>query len=695
MTHHLHQLLLATAISTGLASGVYAAPAESLRPVAKPIDLIRQSTPQPTKRPENLQDLLREATAASEAEEPDAPTSQAEQDTGPAPDPDAATRAAEVTMSQVERTLPMIAEEEAQSSPEEPTSETTVAEPVYHPDPFGFSGMTLAEFTPRKEELLQDFEEARNRGQSLVPAKLALAKFFIGNAFLPEAASILDTVSPERLSEQERENYQALRTAHHVLSGSKGAAPQPDVLETASPATWEDHPLWQALNAANTANYRQATGYLEQAYDVFQDYPILFQRETLPQLLETAIRIGEWSLAKEMATAMGNDDEMSDSPAYSFLLGMAAERSDRLTEAFDAYREAAKGSNLYAQRARMALVDMGLNNEAMSLEDAETFLEDNRFAWRGDRYEVEALKRLASVYARQQKNIETLETLSDIFTRFPEHEAAAPARRKAERLLDRFYSAGADGNIPLNDYLENHDRLEHRYRFVEPFHQQNMKLAERLEELGASAKAADEYRTVAEYLEVAEELGVWELDPYAITEARLGQARTEAQGWQYDKAAETLVGLEERDLGPYETDFNRLKAKVFDRLETPEDVIETTMENPDADYIRMRAQAYWSGTDWGNAADAYLKLWEDHPDAFDKSDAMNLLLASYRAGDMETARRIANEFPRITESNEWSQVARGLLDAAPNITPLRASSAKERVEDTEEALNTFDSLNVE
>lgn len=707
MTHHIFKILLASCISAGLVQSVAAAPETSLRPVAKPTELIAQSTPQPFKRPENLQDLVQGEGASPEGAEDESASSEVMDAPDDGADTDAQDlrelrQAAEAAMGRIEESVPMMSPDEdtaredtPSTEPDEPEVVDAVEETPTYPAPFGFDGLTLAEFTPRKDELLRQFEEARGSGESLVDAKLDLAKFFVGNAFLPEAKSILNTVDVEGLSEQNRQDYHALRMAHHVLSDAGGPVPSPDVLETASPSTWEDHALWQSLNASRTGNYREAKSYLEDAYAVFQDYPVLFQRETMAPLLETAIRTGEWTLAKEMATAMGNDPQMSDSPAYSFLLGFAAERSDRLTEAFDAYREASLGSDIYAQRARMALVDMGLNNDAMSLEDAETFLEDNRFAWRGDRYEVEALKRLASVYARQQKNIETLETLSDIFTRFPDHEAAGPASQKAERLLNRFYSAGANGDIPLNEFLQNHDRLEHRYRFVEPFHEENMKLAARLEELGASAKAAEEYRTIAEYLEVAEDLGIWDLSPYAITEARLGQARTQAQGWQYENAADTLVNLEERELGPYAPDFNRLKATVFDRLETPEDVIETSLDDPDAEYIRMRAQAYWSGTDWQNATNAYLELWEDFPDAFNRADAMNLLLASYRARDMDTARRIANEFPDITESNEWSQVAKGLLDAAPNISPLREASAEQRVEDTENALDTFDSLNVD
>lgn len=507
-----------------------------------------------------------------------------------------------------------------------------------------------------------------------------LAEFYLAHVMIPEGRSILSALPPNKmLSAKHRARKNALSVAFLVMSGQDVTANGFDNPLVPGFEKWPDYQLWLALSEIQSGNDAGIKRHLNGAYQRLANYPGPFVEVNLPVMLEAAIQTDQMVLAKDIVERFDHVSALKNSSAHRFLIGLAAERSGQAEKAFSAYAQAAKGWDLYAQRARLAIVDMGLASGALPDEDARRMLEVNRGAWRGDKYELQSLIRLATINVDLNDSPAALDVLGDVITLFPQSDEAALARTYAKDLLQTYYMQGRAGQVSLSEFVRTHRMIQSEYRFFAGFERQSELFADTLLALGATSVAAEEYRTIQDYLRVARELDLWPTDKETFLRLQVKQAEALARGGQYARAGAVLARIDIREMDGLRDQFNNLQAWVFAEVGNQDRVLAMAITQPGSAHLRLLAEAYWSKADWAAAAQKYSQLWRAYPEAFTFSDAINLLLSSYRSGDFETTMKVAKEVPDLTDSSQWSEIASGLLYNPASLTELNSKSARQRV----------------
>lgn len=543
---------------------------------------------------------------------------------------------------------------------------------------FDFARHTNSRFLADQSAAIQKLSSAQTREQ-LQDARMDVAELYLAHLMLPEGQSVLDAVVPEYLNGAEKRRWGALSAAFRLMDGKPLAKDAQESPLVAANKAWPDYDFWMAMQAIRARDGAGITAHLQAAYKRLGTYPKVYAETCLPIFLNAALDTQQWDLAKSIAEGFDAYPDLKAQAVYPYLLGRAAQLVKRPERAYQAYSNAADLSGPYARKAVLALVDLGLADRSVTPEKAQKLLQGNLARWRGGEIELETLRRLARVDREIGDWPGLLMTLGRITRDFPHSPDAEPAQRQADSLLAGYYPFAMSGKLPLAQLLDTHRRITPYYRLDDTFEAQSEALADHLLKLGATALAAQEYARIGATLELVQAKKVWQVAPGRIARVRIGEAAALAAGGQYKEAAAVLaqVGMPDK---PDEDRFNSLKAEVYMALGDAGKVAGTKVDDPDAAYIRTLAQAQFDKGEWSGATAAYGRLWKRHPRDFAGADAINLMLAAYRAGDRMTAEKVAEAFPELGNSPEWSAFAAGLLKTPAGISPLKLQAADARLE---------------
>jgi hypothetical protein len=82
-------------------------------------------------------------------------------------------------------------------------------------------------------------------------------------------------------------------------------------------------------------------------------------------------------------------------------------------------------------------------------------------------------------------------------------------------------------------------------------------------------------------------------------------------------------------------------------------------------------------------------MWEKHPQEFGVDDASHLLIAALRQQDQASIDKVLRGFPNLTDKGDLIVLAQSLTEVPPQVLPLRADDAQERLQSLQE---TFENL---
>ncbi|OOY15253.1 hypothetical protein [Thioclava sp. DLFJ4-1] len=557
------------------------------------------------------------------------------------------------------------------------------AETLPAPPPFDFAQYTQAGFLADRDALAAGVAAAEP-GPSRAIARLDLAEFYLAHVMLPEGRSLLGDEMPDGLIPAEQARWRAIAAGFSIMEGT--GVPTGTLLPNADWANWQDYHLWAALNAITQGDAVELEGNLAGAADRLPTYPPVFVEACLPALLEGAIAVRKWPLAQRLSRDFDNYPELKSQPVYSFLIGRVAEQSHHPDKAYAAYREAAKGQDRYAQRARLALVSLGLEHGALTPDQGLSMLAEANLAWRGDRFDLQALEQRAHLGETSGHDVDALIAYGEILTRFPERPQARAAAQAADNLLKAFYAKGAAGKISLTDFAEGHQRLETYYEVRPDFQTYAEQFADRLLELGATTQAATEYRKIREALSAQRKD-----NPEAVSQDRMAylalrEAEALARGGQFARAAKVLEASERPADAQELNQFNALQARVLAEAGKTDAALQAKVTSHSVDHLRLQARLHWKKGDWKAATQSYRELWKKAPDDFSETDAVELLLAAYRSGDLTTARSVAEVFPRLAGREDLNKLVASLLAEPAKLSPLMDAAARDRLRKADDAL---------
>ncbi len=406
----------------------------------------------------------------------------------------------------------------------------------------------------------------------------------------------------------------------------------------------------------------------------------------LPDLLEAALTADNWDAAKELASYFSDHPELRDSAAYRFLLARASELSGDLLTAFDGYAEAAQGRDVYAHRARLAIVELGLRTETLPLQDAVALLKAARWSWSGDAFAKQGTALLAQYAAELGDMQAALWALQRVMTTADAPAEAEQARQHALSVISDFYRAGAAGDVSLDAFLDGHAAIMTRWGLEEGVVESAFALPQSLLDTGMTALAAREFQGLRAVAEGADSMGQSVLDPALINRLRRSEAEALLAGGQADAAVDLLISFgDQQEADPQ---MKRLLIQALSKAGRSDELAELRVLALDIDSRRGRAVALYESGSWSGAQQALDGLWKTYPAQFTFADATRLTLAAYQMGDMDTVRRTATAYPSLTDLPGWEELATGLLEGAPDAALLSTEMMRLSMDNADRVLNT-------
>ncbi|MHA7875615.1 hypothetical protein [Roseivivax sp.] len=503
---------------------------------------------------------------------------------------------------------------------------------------------------------------------ALGPPLLDLAEFHIARGLGYEAGSYLARAQAEGLPAEEAPRVAALTLLQRILTGRADSLGQSDPL--LSHPDWPAAPHLRAMVAVSGGARLSELAMLE-AEEAAGALPDRILEVTLPVLLEAAVESDYWEIGHALAARMLAHSALGDSAAFHYLLGRAAERGGEEVAAFDSYLRAARGSDAWAHKGRLAIISLAVRTEALAPRERLTLLRQARWRWTRGPLGARTLMALAEAEIALSHRIAALEVLNAIGHSYPETLYAQKAATLAEAQMDAFYAHGLAGDLAIADFVRGHARIATDYRMEPGFAERAEAFADHMLANGITGLAAREYLETAEFLAVGQDLGLFSETEAMRDRLRLKRAEALFAGGQYALAVEVTRGPLLVPDPEIAARLAALRTDVYAATGRDRELLDEAPEDPARDYLRQRAEALFAQGDWTAALAAYEDVWAGEGAAMPPALAAHMLLAAHRAGQAERVRELAEALPRLDEAPGWAAIAARLGRERPDIFPLR------------------------
>lgn len=371
--------------------------------------------------------------------------------------------------------------------------------------------------------------------QTRLRTLISLAELHFGHGLMTEGLSILSEVQGPEVPPAHDLRAAALELAlglfdplQHPLTERAQELLQP------AHGKWPDQPLMLTLSELRAGDCAAAAPSLRHSFERLQRFPAAAREQVLPLLLECAIDERQWRVARDIAASFAEHPGLHDGPALHFLLGKVAEFGQEPLAAFDSYALAQGSDGIWGHRARRALVDLGLQHEALSSAEAAELLASEVELWRGDDFAAATLSDLAALQEMAGDAPAAVESLGRLMQRHPGAPEAVVALSEARRLIDGLYAQGAAGEISLSGFMVLHARIAPWFRFTQGYARASELFADTFLAAGATMIAAREYASIRGHLIAAQDLGLHEPLPGQLQRLAVKEAEAMLGGGQFD-----------------------------------------------------------------------------------------------------------------------------------------------------------------
>lgn len=567
----------------------------------------------------------------------------------------------------------------------QPASSPERDDRAYIPEGLALKNFTSQPFLDGEQSLSSVVAEEMGADMIIPGDFIQMAKFYVAWGMVKEAKSFLEHIAPTDKTGQERVDAMALYDALNALDGTRPDNGY-DVIGKDEFKAWPDWAAWTSYERATRKAWQDAGPLLDEALVRIRDYPDGLATEMLTPLAEAAIETGKLDLAGRMIKeAERGVFDMEGETALTYLTAKRHLAAGAKVRAFDALVAATAGEGRYAQRARIDLVDMGLNSKRMEFEDALTLLEQARFEWRGDNLEAETLKRIAVLKLKTGDRVGSVEDLAIMTLRFPDTADSMKAQQNIESMLKAIYRDGEAGRIKLGDFIATHERFRNLIGWMETFHPYALRYARMMEKRSMVLAAASEYGFLSETT----------TDPRVKSGHLVQRARLLEEGGRHEAARRALSAAEDHgvpaDMIPTHRTTSAKVARAIGNLEVAlRDASVIPVGAKEAEGLRIIGDVHWTKEEWEAAKEIYLRIHERHPEHASPLEIIRLLVSAYKSGDIDLFSRTYRSNTEIVGGSEWQRITEGMID--PRVLPkeLRKDFVDRSIsstEDTERLVN--------
>jgi hypothetical protein len=281
--------------------------------------------------------------------------------------------------------------------------------------------------------------------------RMEIARHYLANGFGAEALGELRVMAAVDPLIVETPPYRAVRGAANFLMNRDADA----IVDLSIPALRGDPKVQLFLAAASARSLPDPNKHalvLRLAYEDIKGWPRNLRIGIGEVAARTVAKAGDSKGAARIVDAMmGPGLSRRDVGKLAYLSGMAAQAGKQWETAISRYRDAeaseSRPDRAYAARDRVELM---LRLNKMTPDEAIRDLERLRFAWRGEDFEFQLLRRLGQLQIAAGHYGEGLRSMHSLVANYPEHPEIGKVQEEMSDTFNRLFLVGdADKLAPV------------------------------------------------------------------------------------------------------------------------------------------------------------------------------------------------------------------------------------------------------
>ncbi|MCH8997686.1 MAG: hypothetical protein IID48_05395, partial [Proteobacteria bacterium] len=279
-------------------------------------------------------------------------------------------------------------------------------------------------------------------------ARFELARFYFAHGLASEALGMLRLAGLKGSRMASDPRLRLVEGASEFLTDDLAAAAA--VLYHPSLAGEWEADLWRAALAAARLDWGRAAAGFAQTEALIAAYPHAVRVRLRLLAAEAGLAVGDREGAERYLEAVRRDDPSHTEKAQvAFLVARLLHLDGDTETAAELWRRVAASKHPPSRiRARLALLDLALEDGSTTAEQAIDELESLRFAWRGDRFEFALLQRLGDLYVLRGDYRKGLRLLRRAASHTPNSESSQAAASRMRAIFINLFSSEAGAKLP-------------------------------------------------------------------------------------------------------------------------------------------------------------------------------------------------------------------------------------------------------
>ncbi|MBF0560790.1 MAG: tetratricopeptide repeat protein [Alphaproteobacteria bacterium] len=454
------------------------------------------------------------------------------------------------------------------------------------------------DYTKVRKELEKAVTELPEANQRNKP-RLALARFEFASGRGAEAFAIESLMAQTDPSLLNAAPFRALRGATNFLMDRYDAAVED--LSHPSLAGNEEAAFWRAAAEASRGQPEAQAKTLRNGGSTLHDYPRPLKVRLALIGAESAIAAADDLTARNFLQAARSDDNI---PSEKAAIGYETGRYDELTGNFDAaigeWETVEKSkSRLYRAKASLAKIELLLRMKRITPTQAIESLEKLRFAWRGDNYEFNLVKRLGELYLQAGDYGNGLRTFKIITSSYRDNPETPKVAQTMQDTFEKLFLTGAADALPAVTAIALYDEFKELTPSGEKGDEMIRRLADRLVQVDLLDQAVPLLEN-----QVNSRLK-------GLERAKVG-ARLALVALLNRQPQRALDGLSASDMPDLPPDLalqrRHLTARALADIGKASDAIALLKPDNSQDGRLLKAEIYRKNQDWPDAAAAFESL---------------------------------------------------------------------------------------
>lgn len=533
----------------------------------------------------------------------------------------------------------------------------------------------------RDSQQLLNINLSRAPAETRNDARLDLARFYFANAMAAETLGWIGQILSDSPWMERDPGLRAMRAASNVLMERYSEA-SGDLFDERFDGSSE-MALWRGIYLTETGNPEAANEELIKGSRIIERYPRRLRSKARLTVARNALDMGQIDRALSIL-----DTVLVDRPTeraverVNYFKGLATAQAGRPLEAIEMLEAAAQsGDRQTRAEAGRDLAELKLEQGMIGPAEAAEELEDLRFAWRGDSFELSLLKRLGDLHIEAGDYEKGLTTYREAISIFPDSQAVREiAQTMNETFKDLFLGGQADALAPVTAL-----GIYYNFRELTPVgnlgDQMIFRLADRLVGVDLLAQAADLLQHQIEFRLRGNEL------------ARVGARLAEIYLLD-DKPAEAIKALRASDIVRMSDELADQRRYLMARAHLKNRQYDKALallegdNSWDADFLR--ADVYWAQQDFLAEATVLDRIFADRSlteplTPAEESALMKFSVSLALANNRSALARLRDRFGPLMDQTGSRDAFRALasyVDSGP-IDPAELTSTVQEINNFE------------